>query len=60
MCLYVWIAVGEHLFGGKMNSSVLEIIVNSGNPALYVLNNFNDFAMGFVTCWGLLIVNNWN
>jgi hypothetical protein len=60
MCLYGWIAIGEHLFGGRMNSSVVQIIIDSGSPGNYILNNFNDFGMAFVTCWGLLIVNNWN
>lgn len=60
LIIYIWIAIGQHLFGGHMNSSAYAKIADSGNPGIYIVNNFNDFISGFVCCFTLLIVNNWN
>lgn len=43
-----------------MTSELESSFVANGLPAEYILNNFNDFGMGMITCWDLLIVNNWN
>lgn len=43
-----------------MNSTVEPLFIAASLPATYTLNSFNDFLMGMVTCWDLLIVNNWN
>jgi hypothetical protein len=43
-----------------MTSDLENKLIANGLPAEYILNNFNDFGMGMITCWDLLIVNNWN
>lgn len=60
--IYVFATIGIECFGG---------LIYKGNPALngtafateadvgFYANNFNDYASSMVTCWELLIVNNW-
>eukprot|EP01017_Pseudomicrothorax_dubius_P002868 TRINITY_DN10257_c0_g1_i3.p1 TRINITY_DN10257_c0_g1~~TRINITY_DN10257_c0_g1_i3.p1 ORF type:complete len:332 (-),score=46.94 TRINITY_DN10257_c0_g1_i3:49-1044(-) len=55
---YFYCVAGIHIFGGKLNSSV--VLSDKGVPNDYIYNNFNDFASGLVTLFELLMVNNWN
>jgi two pore calcium channel protein len=59
LVFYTYATVGVQWFGGKMYQ---------GNPAVantayagldYWAFNFNDFNSGFVTCFVLLVVSNW-
>jgi hypothetical protein len=51
---------GEFVFGGKMNTTVLDVLENENINLDYIYVNFNDFGFGFMTCFILLINNNWN
>ena len=62
--LYVFAALGVELYGGRINldpnSPELALLMNTTYVASgYYANNFNDLASGFVTCFELLLVNNW-
>ena len=62
--LYFFSALGLQLYGGKINRDPTQpefaILANTTfASADYFDNNFNDLASGFVTCFELLLVNNW-
>jgi len=62
--LYFFSVLGLELFGGKINTDPaqpeLALLANTTFAASdYYPMNFNDLASGFVTCFALLIVNNW-
>jgi len=60
--IYFFATIGIQLYGG---------LIYKGNPDLnntsfateagvgFYANNYNDYASAMVTCWELLIVNNW-
>ena len=48
-----------YIFGGKVTTTNLYVIIDDSIPDIYVLNNFNDLASGFVTLFELMVVNNW-
>ena len=56
---YVYTMLGMLLFGGKISFQTEEILNNDSTPNNWALNNFNDFFSGYVTLFGLVIVNNW-
>ena len=41
------------MFGGQIRRDLRNI------PALYHLNNFNDFPSSMITLFSLMVVNNW-
>jgi len=43
-----------------MNSSKVTILKENNLNPNYLYINFNDFGSSFITCFALLIVNNWN
>ena len=56
---YSWVILGMELWGGE---------IYEGNPLLegtafalsnYYANNFNNFVFAYVTCFELMVVNNW-
>jgi hypothetical protein len=47
------------IFGGLVNTKTDVIRNNDSTPLNWVLNNFNDFGMSFVTLFELMVVNNW-
>ena len=56
---YPWVIGGMEVWGGK---------IYPGNPILegtpfaasnYYANNFNNFLYAYVTCFELMVVNNW-
>ena len=61
--IYFFATIGIQLYGG---------LIYKGNPDLnntsfateagvgFYANNYNDYASAMVTCWELLIVNNWS
>ena len=51
--------MGIRAFGGYIRTDSPEIVHNSSIPDDYYLDNFNDFFMGFVTLFQLMVVNNW-
>lgn len=62
--LYAFGALGVFCFGGLVNTDPQRgeyerLQASSFGEADYYPNNFNDLASGFVTCFELLIVNNW-
>lgn len=52
-----YILKGVHLFGGRLNNTVLPLL--NEDEQLYIYNNFNDFYCSLITLFELLIVNNW-
>ena len=61
---YAFGALGVFCFGGLINTDSQrtefeQLQASSFGKANYYPNNFNDLASGFVTCFELLIVNNW-
>ncbi|CAE7231508.1 TPC1 [Symbiodinium natans] len=63
MC-YFFSAIGVALFGGMISTNPehphhAAVAASSFGQAGYWANNFNDFGMGFVTLFELLVVNNW-
>jgi two pore calcium channel protein 2 len=59
MFFFFFAAIGQILFGGKLNSSVVELLEANNLPPLYIYNNFNDFGSSLIILFELLIVNNW-
>jgi len=60
--IYVFATIGIELFGGliyKGNPLLLNSTFDTTTEVGYYANNYNDYASGMVTCWELLIVNNW-
>ena len=62
--LYFFSALGMAIFGGAINldpaRSEAQILAKTDYFAAdYLANNFNDLASGVVTCFELLLVNNW-
>jgi len=47
------------IFGGLVNTDTDVIRLNDSTPLNWVLNNFNDFGMSYVTLFELMVVNNW-
>jgi len=43
-----------------MNTSILDLLEMENINLDYIYINFNDFGFGFMTCFTLLINNNWN
>ena len=61
---YAFGALGVFCFGGLINTDSQRaefalLQASSFGKANYYPNNYNDLASGFVTCFELLIVNNW-
>ena len=54
---YVFNLVGVWKWGGIL--SYKNTIINGETPTDYVYCNFNDFFMGFMTLFDLMVVNNW-
>jgi len=59
VAFYFYITLGEYLFGGYIRQDLEINFQLYGDPNYYVHVNFNDFFMGFFTCFHLIIVNNW-
>ncbi|CAE7751948.1 TPC1 [Symbiodinium pilosum] len=62
--LLVFSAIGVSLFGGLIDKDptgphYTAVAASTFGQAGYWANNFNDFGMGFVTLFELLVVNNW-
>ncbi len=51
-------AVGIQLFGGLLSKELS--YAEHHLPPSYAANNFNDLPSAFVTCFELMIVNNWH
>ena len=56
---YIFSVLGQELFGGKVNQSLVPALANAGIPSNYIFNSFNDFGSGLLTLFELMIVNNW-
>ena len=56
---YVFGIIGSFLYGGIIQSDTPRMVYDTSTPDIYVLNNFNDLASGFVTLFELMVVNNW-
>lgn len=48
------------MFSYHINSSIIPILAEYNLNPDYIYSNFNDFGSGFVLCYELLILNNWN
>lgn len=62
--MYLFAALGVAAFGGLINTDPANprnetLMASDFGQANYYANNFNDLASGFVTCFELLLVNNW-
>ena len=55
LIFYLYAQLGMYCFGGGIKILDLE----SAQPNLYYLMNFNDFGMSMITLFHLLVVNNW-
>lgn len=56
---YDFAILGMLFFGGRIQTNTQEINQDPGIPQLYILCNFNDLLMSFVTLFALVVVNNW-
>src|SRR5690606_13444045 len=59
VAFYFYTTLGEVIFGGYIRTDLNINFQLYGDPNYYVYVNFNDFFMGFFTCFHLLVVNNW-
>ena len=62
--MYLFAALGVAAFGGVINTDPTNprntsLAESDFGQADYYANNFNDLASGFVTCFELLLLNNW-
>ena len=57
--IYVMSLVGSYLWGGKVTTDNYFILSDLGIPQYYSLVNFNDMLSSVVTCFILLVVNDW-
>ena len=53
------IYLGTILFGGRLRTNLNINFQQYGDPNYFVYSNFNDFGIGLVTCFHLMMVNNW-
>ncbi|KAM3144077.1 hypothetical protein pb186bvf_003841 [Paramecium bursaria] len=53
-------ALGQILFGGHITYEIAETLKLNGISENYVYISFNDLISGLITCWALLVINNWN
>ena len=56
---YLFSIIGGLIFGGIINTNIIDTITNNGIPSSYIYNNFNDMGSAFITLFELMIVNNW-
>ena len=59
MTIFSFSIIGGIIFGGTVNSDLPQILANSKISTIYIYNNFNDFGLGIITLFELMIVYNW-
>jgi len=63
--MYIFTIIGTLWFGGYINTGVTSDddhrfpTIDPVSGKNYLLNNFNDFASGFVLLFEIIIINNW-
>ena len=57
----IYAVIGMRLYGGMINKhSIVELNKNYGIEILWVYVNFNDYASGLITLYGVMTLNGWN